>query len=105
MDQRPMCHVCGKGFSNRHNLGQHFKFRHPGKNLLTAMKGPEATKSLPAPAVIGAQEHLRTALQALTARQSSVAEELSRMNGLQAEKDAVANQIKAVEAALRAFEG
>jgi hypothetical protein len=50
------------------------------------------------------EEHLKTALQELTQRQSEIDEQLSRTESLQLEKEAIAKQIDAVSAALQAFQ-
>ena len=52
----------------------------------------------------GVEEHLKTALQELTQRQRDVEEQLSRIETLQSEKDAITKQIDAVSAALQAFQ-
>ena len=50
------------------------------------------------------EEHLKTALQELTQRQLGIDEQLSRIETLRSEKEAVTKQIDAVNAALQAFE-
>jgi septal ring factor EnvC (AmiA/AmiB activator) len=60
----------------------------------------------PAPVVVsnaGVEEHLKAALQELTQRQRDIDEQLSRIETLQSEKEAVSKQIDAVSAALQAF--
>ena len=58
------------------------------------MAGPKAS----------VEEHLKTALQELTQRQRDIEEQLSRMETLQSEKEAIAKQIDAVNTAMQAFE-
>ena len=53
----------------------------------------------------GAHEHLKTALEVLTQRSRRIEKELSRMEALQAEKEAIHKQIDAVNSALQAFGG
>jgi len=99
------CPVCGQSFSGPSYMAQHIKFRHPDKNAATVLKTAAVSvpAGLAAQATSAAEAHLRNALESLTGRQRSIEEELSRMAGLESEKNAVANQIKAVEAALQAF--
>jgi hypothetical protein len=68
---------------------------------------PAAASEAPAAAVSnnGAHEHLKTALEELTQRSRQIGEELSRMEGLQAEKEIIRKQIDAVGSALQAFGG
>ena len=49
------------------------------------------------------EEHLKTALQELTQRQRDIEEQLSRIETLQSEKEAIAKQIDAVNTAMQAF--
>jgi hypothetical protein len=65
--------------------------------------------SAPTPApVVGpnasAEEHLKSALQELTQRQHNIAEQLSRIETLQSDKETITKQIAAVNAALQAFQ-
>jgi hypothetical protein len=50
------------------------------------------------------EEHLKLALQELTQRQREIDEQLFRIETLQSEKEAIAKQITAVDAALQAFQ-
>jgi septal ring factor EnvC (AmiA/AmiB activator) len=93
------------------SLSPHIRYLHPGKSqAATALPTTTAPKiSAPAPAPVVApnasvEEHLKTALQELTQRQSEIDEQLSRTESLQLEKEAIAKQIDAVSAALQAFQ-
>jgi DNA-binding FrmR family transcriptional regulator len=50
-------------------------------------------------------EHLKTALQELRQRQRDIDEQLSGIEALQSEKETIARQIDAVNAALQVFRG
>jgi hypothetical protein len=52
----------------------------------------------------GVEEHLKTALQELAERQRDIDEQLSHIESLQSEREAITRQIDAVKAALQAFQ-
>src|SRR5580700_11600694 len=83
------CPECGQSFSGPSYVAQHIKFRHPDKNAALKTAVVSVPTGPPTPATSGAEAHLRNALEMLTARQKSIEEELSRMAGLESEKDAV----------------
>jgi hypothetical protein len=106
-----MCAYCDKSFARPSSLSTHIRYRHPGKSqAATALPTITSAKmSAPTPApVVGpnasAEEHLKSALQELTQRQHNIAEQLSRIETLQSEKETITKQIAAVNAALQAFQ-
>jgi uncharacterized Zn-finger protein len=103
-----VCAHCDKAFARASSLSTHMRYRHPGKaRVATALPAATSAKtSIPAtvPVVAGVQEHLKTALQELTQRQRDIDEQLSQIESLQSEKEAMSKQIAAVRTALQAFE-
>jgi septal ring factor EnvC (AmiA/AmiB activator) len=106
-----MCAYCDKAFARPSSLATHIRYLHPAKSqAATALPTTTAPKiSALAPAPVAApkasvEEHLKTALQELTQRQRDIEEQLSHMETLQSEKEAIAKQIDAVNTAMQAFE-
>ena len=105
-----VCAHCDRAFARPSSLATHIRYLHPGKSQATALPAtapPNRRAPAPAPLVApsaGVEEHLRIALQELAQRQRDIDEQLSRIETLQSEKEAIANQIGAVNAALQAFE-
>ena len=107
----PACPQCGKTFTAPHRLVQHIQYRHPDRSSAAGASpiatAPTVSASAPAPVVAAngsVAEHLKAALQELTQRQRDIDEQLSRIETLQSEKEAVTKQIDAVTAALQAFQ-
>jgi uncharacterized Zn-finger protein len=110
-DKRLTCAYCHKAFARPSSLATHIRYLHPGKSqAATALPTTTPPKmSTPAPAPLVAQntsvgEHLKTALQELTQRQRDIEGQLSRMETLRSEREAIAKQIEAVSMAMQAFE-
>jgi len=105
--KEPTCPQCGKTFTAPHRLAQHIQYRHPDKSSVATAPptttGPSGSAPASAPNT-SVEEHLKTALQELTQRQLGIDEQLSRIETLRSEKEAVTKQIDAVNAALQAFE-
>ena len=73
---------------------------------MSESKSVPASVAVPTPQSvpdIGAHEHLKTALEALTQRQKEIDEELARMEMSQSEKQMIRKQLDAVRVALQAF--
>jgi hypothetical protein len=106
------CPHCDQSFARASSLSTHIHYRHATKAAAasTAPAAKASTMASPASARVvesnaSAEEHLKIALQELTQRHRDVEEQLSRMGALQSEREAIAKQIDAVNAALHAFEG
>jgi ribosomal protein S27AE len=107
--KEPTCPHCGKSFTAPHRLAQHIQYRHadrsPAAIAPPQSAGPNGSAAAPVAAPnASAEEHLKTALQELTQRQSDIEVQLARFETLRSEKDAITKQIDAVNAALQAFE-
>ena len=73
---------------------------------MSESKSVPASVAVPTPQSvpdIGAHEHLKTALEALTQRQKEIDEALARLEMLQSEKQMIRKQLDAVNVALQAF--
>jgi ribosomal protein L37AE/L43A len=102
------CEHCGQTFTTVNRLATHIKYRHSqaqdGRVLPTPTLSapiPAATSLLALPTSV--DQHLKTALEELTRRHQEVDDQLSRMESLKSEKEAISKQIAAVNAALQAF--
>jgi hypothetical protein len=102
------CEHCGQSFTTANRLATHVKYRHSrpqeGKPLPAAtpsalIQSEAALLDIPA----SVDQHLKTALDELTQRQQDIEDQLSRMESLKSEKEAIGKQIAAVHAALQAF--
>jgi uncharacterized C2H2 Zn-finger protein len=109
--QELQCPHCDKAFARPSSLSTHVRYRHPGKSpagrALPTTTPPQMSASAPEPLVAttaGVEKHLKTALQELMQRQHEIDEHLFRIETLQSEKETIAKQIDAVNAALQAFE-
>lgn len=101
------CSQCGQSFKAPHNLAQHIQYRHQVTPRVDTKRSAEVrTEASPivSAAVSNPHAHLEAALQELTQRQRAVEEQLSRMAGLQAEKDAIMKQVEALSVAISAFQ-
>jgi len=101
------CPHCDQTFTTAHRLSTHIQYRHRDKTSAATAPPQTTSPKVTAPEVAAsnasAQEHLKTALQELTERQSDIEEQLSRMETLHSEKEAIAKQIEAVNTAMQAF--
>jgi hypothetical protein len=104
------CGYCDKTFARPSSLATHMRYRHPGKSragtalpttTLPKLSAPAATPLVAPNMSVG--EHLKTALQELTQRQRDIDEQLSRVETLKTEKEAITKQIDAVTGALQTF--
>jgi hypothetical protein len=119
------CPHCDQTFNRSQGLAGHIRYKHaerlPSKTAQPKAKNEEekkgitvsmsesfpAAQSAPVPVAvpnIGAHEHLKTALEALTQRKRYIDEELVRMEALQAEKETIRKQIDALNLAMQAFD-
>jgi uncharacterized C2H2 Zn-finger protein len=109
--RRVRCPHCRQLFKGAHRLAQHLQHRHAAESL--SGKGSPSGPTAPGSASqsgalvlagVSADHHLRAALEAMQQRQQAIAGELSRLEVLQAEKEAIGKQIAAVHGALQAFD-
>jgi uncharacterized C2H2 Zn-finger protein len=100
------CPHCDKALARPSSLATHIRYRHPGKpQTATALPTTTITPAkTSAPVAAGVEEHLKTALQELAERQRDIDEQLSHIESLQSEREAITRQIDAVKAALQAFQ-
>lgn len=104
------CPHCDQTYNTRPALAAHIRDKH-ANTLPSGIAQPQAKKEKKGNAMpvsvalpsMGAHEHLKTALEALTQRNRQITEELARREALQAEKQVIRKQIDAVNSALQVF--
>ena len=108
--QKVNCPHCDQSFAGPHRLATHIQHRHTSPSAGAPLppngqagSGLGAPQGVPAEVPASVDQHLKTALDELNRRQQNIEEQLSRMEALRSEKEAIGRQIAAVSAALQAF--
>ena len=119
------CQECGKTLSAPQGLSGHMRFIHGAKNAVPQSTNGHTGTAQPAqelPAMAetgaaatdananvsagrtGAREYLVAAVNTLKKRDRAIADDISTLQALHAEKEAIGKELEAVNAALRTFD-